>query len=239
MVEIREARAFAAEIKFLVDADTGRRIREWARAHLSPDPYGTGPCRDEYRTTSLYFDTWQHDVFHRQGSFARAKYRIRRYTDSDHAFLERKLRRPGMVVKRRTIAALDTLDKLTNASPNGPWPGAWFHRRLLARGLRPVCQLSYHRMARGVSHNGAMARLTLDDTIGVAPIEEPRFSSDALTPVLPGQLVLELKFRGQPPALFKQLIEEFRLIPCTVSKYRLGMMALGHVGAADEETVRA
>ena len=85
----RETRGLASEIKFLVDPGTGSRIRDWARARLQPDPYGEGPFGDEYRTTSLYFDTPEFDVFRRRGSYGRSKYRIRRYDGEAGAFLER------------------------------------------------------------------------------------------------------------------------------------------------------
>ena len=49
------------------------------------------------------------------------------------------------------------------------------------------------------------------------------------TPVLPEQVVLELKFRGQMPAIFQALVEQFGLERLPASKYRLGMVALGHV----------
>ena len=42
-----------------------------------------------------------------------------------------------------------------------------------------------------------------------------------------GRLILELKYRGAPPAIFRQLVEEFALTPQTASKYRLGVVALG------------
>ena len=108
----RPARPFISEAKFVVDSSTGRRIREWARTHLDPDPHGAGPFGDEYGISSLYFDTDAGDVFHRRGSFGRAKYRVRRYGDAEVAFLERKLRKPGILSKRRTVVALDALQCL-------------------------------------------------------------------------------------------------------------------------------
>ena len=110
MTHTQEVRWRASEIKFVVDADTGERIRSWARSFLEPDPHGAGAFGDEYRTSTLYFDTAEGDVFHQRGSFGRAKYRIRRYGRSDVIFLERKLRQPGLLVKRRTEAPLDFLD---------------------------------------------------------------------------------------------------------------------------------
>lgn len=208
-------------------------MRDWARLELKSDPHGEGPFGDEYRTTSLYFDTATHDVFHRRGSFGRAKYRIRRYSEHDFVFLERKLRKPGFLFKRRTRAPIGVLHELERNEADSPWLGDWFHRRLLARRLRPVCRLSYHRLARGLSTNGTTARLTLDDSVAVAAIDAVHFNESPALPILQHQLILELKFHGHLPTMFKRLIEELRLTSQTASKYRFGMTALGHVPTGD------
>ena len=103
----RETRTGASEIKFLIDAPLGVEIAAWARRRLDPDPHGAGPFGDEYRITSLYLDTDRLDVLHARGSFGRSKYRVRRYGASDVVFLERKLRKPGLLHKRRTLAPLE------------------------------------------------------------------------------------------------------------------------------------
>ena len=109
MAHIREVRSQAREVKFVVEADMAGLIRQWARTHLDPDPHGGGPFGDEYQTTSVYFDTDAFDVFHRRGSFGRSKYRIRRYGDEETVFLERKMRQPAVLAKRRTILSLAAL----------------------------------------------------------------------------------------------------------------------------------
>ncbi|MGH9309430.1 MAG: polyphosphate polymerase domain-containing protein [Vicinamibacterales bacterium] len=228
MVHTRETRARAAEIKFLVDPSLAPRICDWARRHLLPDPHGAGPAGDEYATSSLYFDTSGFDVFHRRGSYGRAKYRVRRYGNGDHVFLERKLRQPGILIKRRTVAPLALLDRLHDATAAGSWPGDWFQRRLQVRGLSPVCQISYHRIARTIDVNHGHARLTLDSDLRAQRVSEARFTGGAGVVVLPDRMVLELKYRVQLPAIFRRLIEEFTLRTTTASKYRLGMAALGH-----------
>ena len=124
------------------------RVREGARTYFMPDPHGTGPYADEYDISTLYFDTRQLDVFHRRGSHGRAKYRVRRYGDAGVIFLERKLRKPGILIKRRTVGPMDALQLLTASDSVHGWYGEWFHRRLLIRRLRPMCQISYHRVAR-------------------------------------------------------------------------------------------
>ncbi len=86
-----------------------------------------GPFGDEYRTTSVYYDTPAYDVFHRRGSFGRSKYRIRRYGDEQTVFLERKLRQPAVLAKRRTslslVVALAT-DRAGASTPPGPATGS-------------------------------------------------------------------------------------------------------------------
>ena len=227
MVHTRETRAAASEIKFLIAPALAPALREWTRARLDADPHGSGPFGDEYETSSLYFDTADSDVLNRRDSFARAKYRVRRYGAGEVVFLERKLRRPGLLIKRRTVVPLSTLDRLTEG-PLGAWGGDWFHQRLQVRALRPVCQVSYHRTARAAETADGPARLTIDCDLRSVPVREPRFSAGAGTPFLQDRVIVELKFRVRMPAIFRRLVEEFALEPASASKYRLGMIALGH-----------
>ncbi len=90
--------------------------------------------------------------------------------------------------------------------------------------------------------NGEMVRLTLDGDVRAQLASEARFVSDAgvpamatvlAMPALSNRLILELKYRGAPPAIFRQLVEEFALTPQAASKYRLGMVALGQVVAEE------
>jgi hypothetical protein len=225
MIDTREARVTAAEVKFVVPEEIGGRVQEWSRRFLEPDPHGTGRFGDQYRTTTLYVDTPTRDVFHQRGSTGRAKYRIRRYEELDFVFLERKLRRPRLLVKRRTQVPLSDLCRLAGDSADW-WPGAWFEHRLAARNLGPSCQLVYQRMARGIGTAAGVARLTVDRDLGAVPAESIAFSAETPLPVIAGQSIVEMKFRGPLPAIFKRLVEDIGLSPTTVSKYRLGVAAL-------------
>jgi hypothetical protein len=221
-LDSRETRPFAFEVKFLVDPAQAERIRTWARGRLNPDPHGAGPWSDEYRTTTLYCDTPDLDVFRQAGSFGRAKYRIRRYGWSGEAHLERKLRSNRLLVKRRTTIDLAGLDRLAGAASGADPRADWFRRRLIARGLRPTAQIAYCRMARIAEGAYGPIRLTLDDDIRAAAINGFAFRDDRGARVLDGGLVLELKYRFAMPAIFKHLVEEFALTARVVSKYRLG-----------------
>jgi hypothetical protein len=227
----RETRPFASEVKFLVEAGIAEDLRRWIRSEFQADPHGSGAFGDEYTTTSLYFDTVEGDVFHRRGSFGRSKYRVRRYGSSGAVYLERKLRRPGVLAKRRTLVPVEALDRLSTAELDAGWTGAWFHRRLLLRQIRPVCQVSYSRMARVGSTPAGAARLTLDEGLSVAAVPSTvRFGPARGVTFLPEHLILELKFAHDLPAIFKRLVEAFGLVPRPASKYRMAAAALGDIG---------
>jgi hypothetical protein len=221
------SQGFTSEIKFVVDSDLGARIGEWARARLEADPHGAGPHGDEYRVSSIYFDTAERDVFHRRGSYGRSKFRIRRYRDEPAVFLERKLRTASLLAKRRSMIDLATLPQLADGHALNGDGTAWFRRRLDLRRLAPVCQVSYLRLARGGQMADGTVRLTLDRALVAAATDVYSFEAPANTPVLDNEMILELKYRGRVPAVFKHLVETFPLQPRRASKYRVAVGALG------------
>lgn len=222
----RETREFACESKFLVNAQQAELIGAWARDHLQMDPHGGGAQGDVYRVSSIYFDTERFDVFQRNGSFARSKYRIRRYNQNDTAFLERKTKTNSQVSKRRTQVHVAEFNHLHIAA-DARWPGYWFQRRVQLRGLQPVCQISYQRLARlGQSEYGP-CRLTLDSEVNALPCAQTHYTPMAGQALLPpGRYILELKYRYSLPVLFKRLLTEFAPVPQRLSKYRLAIESL-------------
>jgi hypothetical protein len=217
-----------SETKFLIDAATAARVRDWARARMDPDPNGLGPRGDQYRTTSLYFDTASRDVLHRRGSFGRSKYRVRRYDGADLAFLERKLRTSSLLQKRRTVVPLAEIARIGRL--DAAWPGFWFDRRLALRRLRPVCQVSYSRIARVALLPAGPVRLTLDGDVRACASTSLEFDGVQGCPILGGRMVLELKYPLAFPTLFKELIQDFRPTPARASKYRAAARELDLAG---------
>jgi hypothetical protein len=228
--EVRENCEFASELKFVVSRALAEQVRDWARARLSSDPNVSDGFIDAYQITSLYFDTIHFDAFHRRGSFGRSKYRIRRYGASDVVFLERKLKTGGLLSKRRSVIKLDELTRLGASKPDRGWAGFWYHQRLLARRLNPVCQISYRRTARVAMSGYGPIRLTLDDDIRALGINGLVLDGDrGGIRLSEEQIIIELKYRCEMPVLFKLLVEEFALNPQPISKYRLAAVALGLV----------
>ncbi len=223
-----EKRAAAYEIKFVLSADVAERVLGWARSHLAPDPHADGATGDRYRVNSLYFDTKNLDTYRRQGSYAKSKYRIRRYGTDAGLFLERKLKSRGLVSKRRTHIPAGDLWKVACPEPDWDWTGSWFRRRLDLRRLHPRCQIRYERVARlGMAADGPI-RLTVDRNLDAFVTGDCEVAEKgAWVPLLPGHCILELKFRLVMPVQFKQLLEEVSLTPQPVSKYRLSIQAFG------------
>ena len=217
---------YTAEIKFLVDEATGLRIREWARERTDADPHGTGPHGDEYRVSTLYLDTAARDVFHRRGSYGRSKFRVRRYGDEPRVFLERKLRTAARLAKRRTDIPLNELH-LLKALDSGDDSTHWFRRRVSIRQLEPVCRVSYLRTARAAVTAEGRMRMTLDYSLSASPADAFALEGAGPAALLPGQMILELKYRGAMPAVFRELADVFAITPGRASKYRVAADALG------------
>ena len=218
----------AYEMKFLLDADGARQVAAWAARTLPLDAHADLALGGAYHTVSLYLDTRALDVFHRIKPFRRRKLRVRRYGAEAMVFLERKVRKGDQVRKLRTAIPAGELALLDAPADEADWPGEWFREQVRAGGLRPVCLVGYERVAHtGLSADGP-ARLTLDRNVRCLPAAGWDVGDvSAGLPLLEGQAILELKFCGAMPALFKQLIGEMRLAPAAASKYRLGVRAWG------------
>jgi hypothetical protein len=217
----------AFELKFLLTAAEAAEVERRLRPRLAPDPYADPGLDGGYRVTSVYFDTPGLDVFHRSKGFRRRKYRVRRYGTAATAFLERKLKKKQQVCKRRTDLPLAELAALAGDVPI-EWPGAWFAKQLASRGLQPVCRVSYQRVALvGNGHDGPI-RVTFDRSVIGGPATDPlpQPVSDG-QPILNGDVIVEFKFIASLPVEFKDVVEDLRLAPRSVSKYRRCIEAIG------------
>jgi hypothetical protein len=221
----------AFEVKFLLTEAQASEVERRLRPCLVLDPYADPALGGAYHVTSVYFDTVAFDVYRRSVGHRRRKFRVRRYGASTSVFLEQKTKAGQQVRKRRTAVPVVELPSLTESDLNG-WPGAWFATKLAARGLRPVCRVSYQRLALiGTSSEGPI-RLTFDRAANGqsanGPSPEPVVDGK---PLLQDEVIAEFKFLGSMPLVFKGVIEELKLSPLRVSKYRRCVEAAGLVPA--------
>jgi hypothetical protein len=224
---VRYINRFTSETKLLVDAQLGDDIRAWARGRLGPDPNGGGPFRDQYGVASIYLDTDAHDVYHRRGSYGRSKFRIRHYENDRSAFLERKLRTRLRLTKRRTRIPVEAVSGLRLDNPDPTHPARWFFRRVTLRRLRPVCVIRYMRTARMAETAEGPVRMTLDASVVASPTSLVTLNPGQGHTLVEGLIILELKYSGVFPRIFRDLVDEFHLTPRPASKYRFAVQTLG------------
>lgn len=202
----------AYEVKFRLTLDQAHWAEAWARERLTPDPHGDNGV---YRTISLYVDTPFFDIYHKTRGYRRSKYRLRRYGSMDWVHLERKLRRGDRVRKRRDMVPLADISSLASGINGG-----WFGERVRERLFQPVCWIAYTRTAFQSATSTGPLRLTLDRDVVGAPASAwtvpAKVEGRAL---LPGEVILELKYRANLPPLFQELLAALPARLAGVSKY--------------------
>jgi hypothetical protein len=96
--------------------------------------------------------------------------------------------------------------------------------------LTPICQICYRRIARVAMSSCGPVRLTLDDNIRARAASGLVFNPDPEGVRLSEhRTIIEMKYRLEIPAVFKELVEKFVLNPMPISKYRLAAVALEYV----------
>ncbi len=146
---------------------------------------------------------------------------------SKHAATRASAKTRGLLTKRRSVVGLAELNNLSDDVVGRGGAGFWFQRRVAARALKPVCQISYQRTARVAMTEYGPMRLTLDDNLRALPAVGLRFSEDEGQLILKDRLILELKFRHGMPGLFKYLVEEFALTPKSFYQLPAEMREIG------------
>ena len=210
------------EIKFLIDEDVANDLMTWSSSHFERDPHSDPELGNGYRVNSLYLDTALFDVFHRSEGYRQQKFRLRRYGNEPTVWFEQKRKRHGLVRKKRVgVNDVDITRRLVQA-PDADWDGHWYRHRVEERLLKPVCQITYERVAFVKSISGIAARLTIDSKLVAVPATDWTVPQAPLQgeSLLNGKRILELKFRGAMPVLFRELVEHYRLQVTSFSKYR-------------------
>jgi hypothetical protein len=224
----------AYELKFLLTEDQAQAATDRIRERLALDSHADPALGGAYRTTSLYTDTPQFDVFYRNGDYATSKYRVRRYGGGGSVFLERKDKDGNRVRKCRATVPADDLPILARAKSPTDWVGGWFRKQVADRELAPVCRISYERVAFMGATDGGAVRVTFDRNIrGESAVGWELRPVGTVPELLPGFVVCEFKFRVALPAMLKEIVESLALAPTTVSKYRRFVRAAGLAGEPD------
>ncbi|MCU0711204.1 MAG: polyphosphate polymerase domain-containing protein [Pirellula sp.] len=215
------------ELKFTITPNLATEIQDWALEHMGPDPFLAGREEDSYQVTSLYLDTPQFGIFHRQPESENRKYRVRRYGDSSTVWLEVKRKRGDLVRKKRTWIDESDVPRLAesgilNEDQESANSDHWFRARINRYELQPCTWIEYRRFARVHESTSLGARLTIDRDIRCLTARGwsvPHGLGAAASSITP-HCQLELKFCNALPMLFKSLMNKFSLARSVLSKYR-------------------
>ncbi len=241
----RTSKPGAYEIKFLIQESILEQLIPSIAARMQLDPHAN-PQTGGYTVEGIYFETLDGDVYRRSPGYARRKFRIRRYSGGPNIFLERKSKRKGVVSKRRTqletSELANLLDRTLGITSRALWDDSsepplelnrntevdWFSRRIKRLKLRPMLCLNYDRIAYLQMDKLGPIRLTIDRSLGCCTMEQSQFPEKlAYRKILEGKCVVEMKYRESIPTVFREVIDEFKLVSQPVSKFRNAIVVAG------------
>ncbi|WP_168567088.1 polyphosphate polymerase domain-containing protein [Crateriforma spongiae] len=232
------------EMKFRLDDCIADQVAQWAREHMDVDPNCHCDDDDRYQVCNLYLDSPELDLLRATGRVGRTKHRIRRYGNESSLWLETKRKKRMVVKKRRSSVVEADFYACCGAAAYGASGGLsvfrgesavdavgdhWFSRRVFRRGLQPTVHIAYRRFARTAQIDGQTVRLTIDDGMTASPADGwtvPHASGFRPDVRFGNGKVLELKFHGILPLMFKDLLRTFTIPASGFSKYRHAMQAL-------------
>ena len=168
----------------------------------------------KYQT--LYYDTADLSMYtvHHNGRLRRQKIRSRTYLDSDLSFLEiKKKDNKGRTKKTRIKIPLAVFDRVKSSEE----AAKFIHELLPEFHVDQLYPQVYNRFDRiTLVNNGMTERLTIDGNLYFK-----NFQTGIELPV-PGFMIVELKQDGHCPSLFKDILQERKVLAKGFSKYCLG-----------------
>lgn len=226
---LQTAGQWAHEVKFALDRRLSHDVIQWATARMVQDTHNDPSLDGAYGVNTVYLDTPTQDVYHRNPGYRESKYRLRFYGDSGPIFVELKRKKGTSVMKTRTSISQDQVKELGCPVSEEVLTYDWFKIAVADLDIHPVCKVSYTRHAFNAMSPTGPIRLTLDDRLKASRVNGWELQGSTVFPVHSVQAILEIKFSEFLPAVFEDLIREFKLLPTSVSKYRVAIDTLTEV----------
>lgn len=198
---------------------------------------GRGLVAENYFVGSLYLDTADYRFYWEKqyGVERRTKYRLRTYSVKPSpkalVFWEIKHKYLDYIYKERTVVPWTKTQKLLGLSAGTALTAkeladeavqTQFYISVLQKQLRPSIFIGYRRQ---VWHDPYFPgfRVTFDSKIEAESTTS--LFSRRRRPVLPGAVIMELKFSGQIPDYWESIIQSYNLSRQALSKYCLALEA--------------
>lgn len=230
------------EFKFVMPTEMMAEVEAELGHFVDLDPFVATRPDHLYPVRSLYFDDRHYTAFFDKidGMLARAKFRLRTYSTSlDEPapwFLEIKGRYNNLVFKHRTPVDTEGFDPFTRGldlrqalldRTEGKVHDK-FEFETFRRQIVPVALIDYMRRPY-ISKFDPDFRLTIDRHLTATRTDAVFNNGGIPSPrrLVPGQAIMELKFRHHMPSWFHRILQAYQLRRRSISKICEGMQALG------------
>ncbi len=228
------------EFKFLMPTRMMEEVEAELGHFVEMDPFVVDTADHRYPVRSLYFDDANYSAFNDKidGIHTRAKFRVRTYsTEPETApwFLEIKGRYNNLVFKHRTPVDLDGFDLFSAGdrlrdellARTSDAVHDRFEFEAIRKRIRPIALIDYMRRPY-FSKFDRDFRLTIDQQLSATRTDAvfPSGATASSRRVVPGQAVMEVKFRRHLPSWFHRLIQAYQLRRRSISKICEGMQVL-------------
>ena len=229
------------EFKYTLLDHLRTRIEKAISPFMTPDPFAAGQDNQSYIVRSLYYDDLALSSYHQKidGALLRSKFRLRTYThnpeESCAAYLEIKGRYDSLVFKHRTgftsaggskafADCASTTDEVLDTINDSP-VAENFRFCVARKKLAPIMLIDYTRRPYFSKYDPEF-RLTFDDRLnGLATSQLFPSQLQTRRQLLPGQTVMEVKFKNAIPLWFHRIIMTYGLKRVSISKVCKGIEA--------------
>lgn len=233
------------ELKYLVEEDMARALRQFVRCYLGPDEFAANAVDCAYPVHSLYLDSPDLALYAATtaGERNRFKLRVRFYSDAPDApvFFEIKRRCNETISKLRAAVRRDAVGPLlAGAWPAfshlvTPRPKQFFALQEFCRLVRrldatPRSHVVYQREAWASRADNSL-RVTFDREVRCEAQFHPRLhagfgAGNAVAPFAQ-RVICEIKFTDRMPNWCGEMIRAFGLLRAGAAKYAEGVALLG------------
>jgi len=227
------------EYKYLLNSDQYSQVRNYLmKRGLKHDSFSQAKSNKSYYVASLYLDTSDYQAYweKKYGIYSRTKYRLRTYSQTSKKntpiFWEIKRKFGDFQKKDRfqlpwqntdlMLNSIINLDQLSTGSSHQELLTKYYSD-WLRKNLQPVVVISYQREPF-IDLFYPNFRLTFDYQIQAAATNN-LFSKFKQSPVLPDQIIMEIKFTGLIPNYISHLNQYFNFSRQSLSKYCLSLEA--------------
>ncbi|MBM3435321.1 MAG: polyphosphate polymerase domain-containing protein [Bacteroidetes bacterium] len=229
------------EYKYIVKTSVLDPLRKSVLPFVDLDKFAAVDDKHHYTVRSIYFDTPKFNYYYEkvEGIKNRKKLRLRGYSKDDGeniVFFEIKRKYNVPIIKYRAPAKFeDALEMFRSCNingsvisnkffPKGNENSLRFCYQMFSKNLRPVVLIVYEREAYHSKFDESV-RITFDKNLRSKsyPAICELFEEDKLSPVIPEEFILEIKFNDHFPVWMRPIIGQYSLLRQSASKYVMAM----------------